>query len=137
MLGKDRHHLSGISEEFLAKYGASDSLGQKAREAEAERLIKHANSYETEVLHREQMIAGIENSIQRMMAEHRLQMDYLVSFGVRAEHRDALRNVLQEVMQHKRLTPRQAVDLANSRARFPDQSSNGFVDGESVGSDAA
>ncbi|MCB0360811.1 MAG: hypothetical protein KDD44_14280 [Bdellovibrionales bacterium] len=133
MLGEDRYHLTGISNEMLARYGVYDPLGQKLRAAEADRLLQCMDQCEVEVAARERESEQITDRINRMNTVHRLQMDYLISFGVRAEHRDALRQVLHETKEHCRLSLKEAIQLANGRTRFPDQSSNGSVEGDLVG----
>lgn len=131
MLGTDRHHLTGgMTDDFLTKYGANDVLGQKARVAEAARLIKAMDNHEAEVQHREQAATEVDDRIQQIIVQQQIDRDYLISFGVLARHRGELRQVLHEILEHKQLTPREAVRLANSRAQFPDQRSNGVSESE-------
>ena len=128
MLGTNEHINGGINPEFLERYGPETTPGNLARRAESDRLIRLLDESESEIQHRELQIDKITDKIDRMNAAHRLEMDYLVSFGVRAEHRDGLRSVLSQNSALGGLTPRQAVALANSRKREPSHNSNGLCE---------
>ena len=65
-------------------------MGQKIRAAEAGRLLNRMDKYEATVAACEVTNRQITDEIERMNADHRLQMDYMISFGVRAEHREAI-----------------------------------------------
>lgn len=72
---------------------------------------------EQEVESQEATNANAADKIERMNAEHRLNMDYLFSFGVRSEHRTELLRILTEVEQHGGMSIDEATALANARSR--------------------
>lgn len=117
MIGTEEHINGGIDPAFLERYGADTIPGNMARRAESDRLLKLMNQSESEIFARERQNHTITDRIDRMNSVHRLEMDYLVSFGVRAEHRDELRSILNENRSLGGLTPHQAVALVNERKR--------------------
>ncbi len=138
MLGKEPT-FTGTSDELLKQYPAGHHLGKAIRQSDAIKLQQAMEQIEGEVNRRETLAKQCTDRIDRMTETHRLNMDYLISFGIWAEHREQLTQILQEVEQHGGLSLEQATALANARAqqhqqtkRNLHQSSNGLPFGESV-----
>lgn len=58
-----------------------------------------------------------------MTEEHRLNMDYLIRFGIKADQRQQLLAILEQVEQQGNLTLQQSIDHANEMARVQIQGS--------------
>ncbi len=116
MLG-EKPEYTGASKEYLANNPASTAVGKVLRQAEARKLLAKMDELEREVHSREHFNSLIVDRIERISQQHRLNMDYLVSFGVRAEHRSHLKQLLSEVQDHGVLSVQESIDLANGRAR--------------------
>ena len=114
-LGKER--ITGTPSDFLEKYPAHTHVGKLARQHDAKELIAAIQQMEQEVKEREQINAQCGDRIERMTAEHQLNMDYLFTFGVRCEHRDELLRILQENTLHGGMSLQEAAALANAKAR--------------------
>lgn len=124
MIGKERHYTGFVSTENQAKYPVEDDFGRSARQLDAQRMLAEMDKVEEEVRLREQTNAEIDSRIRRETAVMRLSTDYLVSFGVVAEHRHEFRSILQETAGNGGLTLRAAADLAYARGTPIDQSGN-------------
>ena len=124
MIGKDRHYTGFISTNNQNQYPVADDFGRSARQLDAQRMLEEMDKAEQEVQQREQRNAEIESRIRRETAAMRLSTDYLISFGVAAEHRHEFRSILQETAQNGGLTLRAAADLAYARGTPIDQSGN-------------
>lgn len=123
MLG-ERPEYTGASKAYLANNPASTAVGKVLRQAEARKLLGKMNELEREVQSRERQLTEVVDRIKKISQEHRLNMDYLVSFGVRAEHRSQLRNLLREVQDHGALSVQESIDLTNARVRNAVQGSS-------------
>lgn len=115
VLGKER--FTGTPNDFLEKYPAHSHVGKLARQHDAKEMLAAIQQMEQEVKDQEQINAQCGDRIERMTAEHHLNMDYLFTFGVRCEHRDELMRILQESSEHGGMSLQEASALANARAR--------------------
>jgi hypothetical protein len=116
VLGKEP--ITGTPKDFLEQYPAHSHVGNLARRHDAKAMIAAIQQVEQEVKEREQINAQCSERIDRMTAEHHLNMDYLFTFGVRCEHRDELIRILQENTDHGGMSLQEAAALANARARL-------------------
>ncbi len=114
VLNKER--FTGTDEEILKQHPSSLSLGKAIRKSDATKMLRDMESVESNVAAREQQAHECENRIERMLELHRLNMDYLISYGIHAEKRSELFAVLQEVSEHGGLAINESIDLANARA---------------------
>lgn len=126
MLGKER--FTGTEQKYLVEYHSDQSLGKAIRQSDAVKMLREMKSDEKEVLHREKILAECNDRILRMNEQHRLNMDYLISYGIHAQRRETLTEVLEEVQEHGGLSVREAINLANARAQHSQQfyNSNGL-----------
>lgn len=65
----------------------------------------------------EAAVAEITDRLQRTEAEHRLNMEHLLRFGVRANERKELRRVLDEVAAHGGLSLNEAANFARAQSQ--------------------
>lgn len=100
---------------LFAQYPADSPLGRTMRQADARKRLTEMDEAEAETGREQALRAKIAGRIERMEALHRLNMDYLIRFGVRADKREAFREVLKEVAEQGSLTLRQAADFVHNR----------------------
>lgn len=115
--------INRLSEETLQQFPAGSSLGKQIRQQEAAQLISAMKSAEFTVEQSEQRNRQIQNRLHRMTEEHRLNMDYLIRFGIKADQRQQLLAILEQVEQQGNFTLQQAIDHANEMARAQIQQS--------------
>ena len=123
--GPDRNPLAGELPALLARYGADTPIGRKLRSGDAKVLLRKMESAEATIRAQEQLNRRIEDRLQRMTADHELNMQYLLQFGVSAVERLRFQQTLGEVALHGGLTVREAATLAHARWMVDVQSSNG------------
>ena len=119
VLGKER--FTGTSDDQLNQYPIDHHLGKAIRQSDAIKLQQAMEKVEGEVKRREALAEQCSNRIDRITEIHRLNMDYLISFGIWAEDREQLTQILKEVEQHGGLSLEQATALANARAQHERQ----------------
>jgi len=94
------------------RYPVGTASGRQLRQAVAKTWLHKMNQVDAELAQRELAEAESTERITRLQSEHDLNMQYLIHFGVTLQEREALRNVLQDVVVEGDLTIREAVDCA-------------------------
>ena len=115
MLGQDRFY-SSVGASTFEQHAANTEVGKILRSAEARRILESLNSHLPEFEQRDNEIRQIEDRIARISAAQRLQLDFMVSFGIDARDREAFREVLEETVRDGRLTPAEIRIIAKSRS---------------------
>lgn len=110
---------------FTGDYGVDVPLGRELRRANAKRLREAMAQEESIVAKRLQEAAEITDRLQKVQESNRIEMQYLMDFGVIASHRDEFRRILDEVMMHGGMRLQAAADLAYARSTYVDQRVNG------------
>ena len=114
---------------FTGKYRVDEPMGRLLRSSNAKRLLQAMQQQEAMIAHRQQGIEAVEDRLQRINEQHRLEMQYLMDFGVIASHRQEFQRILEEVIVNGGLRLQAAADLAYARSTSIDQSVK--PDGES------
>ena len=132
--------FTGTPQDFLDAYSPDTEIGKRLRQRDAAQMLERIRQMESETRQREQVARDCVDRIQQMNEAHRLNMDYLLQFGVWATHRQQLLQILETAEQHGQMTLREAVELANAKVHTQqqlnglDQSSNGLLPAESSAS---
>ncbi|MCA9068801.1 MAG: hypothetical protein KDA84_07760, partial [Planctomycetaceae bacterium] len=116
----DRDPYEGWAAEMRDRYPVTSEFGRSLRRADAKKRLQEMTAVEEEIRNREAQHAEIADRIARFIADHELQMQYLIHFGVRAEEREMFRHILEDVANHGGLTLRQAADLCFARQNRDD-----------------
>ena len=114
---------------FTGNYRVDEPMGRLLRSSNAKRLIQAMQRQEANISQRQQEIEGVEDRLQRINEQHRLDMQYLMNFGVVASHRQEFQRILEEVIVNGGMRLQAAADLAYARSTPIDQSVK--PDGES------
>ena len=101
--------------ELLAQYSSTSDTGRNVRRGDAAVRLKEMLAAEASIREQEQIQAQIWDRIERLCAEHELNMQYLIQFGVTACERGVFQRILREVAEHGGLSLREAADLAHAR----------------------
>ena len=115
MLGKDKFY-SSIKADTFEEHNAKTEVGKVLRSTEARRILEALNGHSAEFEQRDKEVRQIRERIDRITAAQRLHLDFMVSFGIDARDREAFREVLEETVEHGRLTPSEIRILAKSRS---------------------
>lgn len=118
-------------EAMYRRYPANTDTGRRLRQAVAKTWLRDMDRLSAEVAEREAAAAEITESLARMQAEHELNMQYLVHFGVTLQEQEQLRSILEEVQRDGQLTIREAARRAHEIAQRNGDSS--VSDGLSAG----
>ena len=110
---------------FTGDYGVDEPLGRELRRSNAKRLLQAMEQDEANIAQRLLEVAAIENRLQQVQENNRLEMQYLMDFGVVASHRDEFRRILEEVIVNGGMRLNAAADLAYARSTPINQSVNG------------
>lgn len=116
----DRDPYEGGAAELRARYPVTSEFGRSLRKADAKKRLQEMAAVEAEIRDREMQHAEIADRIARFIADHELQMQYQIHFGVRAEEREMFRHILEDVADHGGLTLRHAADLCFARQNRDD-----------------
>ena len=118
---------------MFQKYPANTETGRRLRQSVAKTWLRDIDAAAPEFAARETEHARIAETIQRMQAEHELNMQCLVHFGVTLNEREAFRQLLEVVARDGHLTIREAADRAHEVGqRNGDSSVEGGVESVSV-----
>ncbi|MBW3600758.1 MAG: hypothetical protein KY475_26270 [Planctomycetes bacterium] len=112
-----RNPYDSYAPEWLAEQPPSSEVGVAVRQGDARLRLQEMEAAETSVAAEEAAVAGIADRLQRIEAEHRLDMEYLLRFGVRASEREGFRRILDEVAAHGRLSLKKAANLARAQSQ--------------------
>ncbi len=94
---------------------ATSPIGIHVRQGDAQLRLRQLEDAEAMIRQQEVLNAAITDRIERMRADHDLNMDYLLRFGVTASERAVFREVLKAVAQDGGLSLREAAQLAHAR----------------------
>lgn len=109
--------LAGGTPSVLREFGPDTELGCAARQFDAEHRLRQMEAAEQEVRLALERAAAIDSQIKSLNERTRIDLDYLVNFGVLASHREAFRKQLQQTVTDGQLTLRQAARRAMSESR--------------------
>ena len=107
---------------FTGKYRIDEPMGRLLRSSNAKRLLQAMQQQEAIIAQRQQEIEGVKDRLQRINEQHRLDMQYLMNFGVIASHRQEFQRILEEVIGNGGMRLQAAADLAYARSTPLDQS---------------
>jgi len=111
----DRNPYDSASPQLFADFPAGSAIGIHVRRGDAELRIQEMAEAEEGIREQEIVNAQITDRIERKQAEHQLNMEYLIRFGVSAAERAAFREILKAVAEHGGLSLRQAAEIARAR----------------------
>ena len=117
----EKNPLDSYAKNLFDQYAAHSEIGIALRQGDARLRLKEILQAESVVKQAEEFNEQITDNIQRMQAEHELNMQYLIQFGVRADERVQFQHLLEQVSNHGGLSLREAANLTHAIS----QSSNG------------
>ena len=117
----EKNPLDSYAKKLFEQYAAHSEIGIALRQGDARLRLKEIIQAESVVKQAEEFNEQITDNIERMQAEHELNMQYLIQFGVRADERVQFQHLLEQVSNHGGLSLREAANLAHAMT----QSSNG------------
>ena len=121
--GNDKSNpLDSYAKNLFEQYAAHSEIGIALRRGDARLRLQEILQAESVVKQAEEFNEQITDNITRINAEHQLNMQYLIQFGVRADERLQFQQLLEQVSNHGGLSLREAANLAHAM----DQSSNGL-----------
>ena len=111
--------MNGTSDKILEQFGAKTKTGRELRKHDARRKLEEIDLHEREVNNREQTIETSKNRIDALMNQHRLDAEYIISFGVPVDLRNEYRMLLSDIVTQGHLSLKQAqhqinVEMLNS-----------------------
>ena len=109
------HPLDGTAPDMLAEYSAFTGVGRALRKGEAARELKRLHDAATDIEADLDRVKQIKNRIARNTELNRVEMAYVVEFGISPHDRVAFQLVLEEVVGHGGLTLHEAAALAHAR----------------------
>ncbi|WP_232093023.1 hypothetical protein, partial [Gimesia panareensis] len=95
------------------QHPASSVIGIAIRRGDAQLRLQELWQAEAAVKQQETLNAQITNNIARQQAEHQLNMQYLIQFGVRADERSQFQHLLEQITEHGGLSLREAANLTH------------------------
>ncbi len=119
----DHNPLDSYAPKLFDQHPAHSELGIALRRGDARLRLKEILQAESAVQQQEIINEQITDNIARMQAEHELNMQYLIQFGVRADERLQFQQLLEQVAEHGGLSLREAANLTHVIAQ-----QNGAVD---------
>ncbi len=132
MRNPDRNPLDSACPTLFDLYPPCSELGIALRKGDARLRLREMDDAESGVRERERETAAIENRLQRMTAQHELDVQYLIEFGVSAAERAVFHQILGEVAQNGGLSLREAANLAHARRRSADSEKAGRKGGTGI-----
>lgn len=113
--GLEKNPLAGELPDMRTRYGAETSLGRTLRKGDAKLLLQRMQEAEAAVEALEDLNRQISDRIARISAEHELNMQYLMQFGVSADERAVFQQLLAKISQHGGLTLDEAAVLSRAQ----------------------
>lgn len=110
MRNPERNPYDSAAPTLFAEYPADSKIGRLVRQGDARWRLKEMLEAEEEIQRQELENSRISDRIARERAEHQLDVQYLVRFGVTAADREAFQRVLAEVGQTGAFSLREAAD---------------------------
>ncbi len=110
----DKNPLDSYAKNFFDQYAAHSEIGIALRQGDARLRLKEILRAESVVKQAEEFNEQITDNIARINAEHQLNMQYLIQFGVRADERIQFHHLLEQVSDHGGLSLREAANLTHA-----------------------
>ena len=111
------HPLESYAPDLFNRDSPTSDFGITIRKGDARLRLQEMRRVEEATSRQEQLDAEIADNITRMNAEHALNMQYLIEFGVRADERYEFQRILCETAEHGGMSLREAANLAHARVQ--------------------
>ncbi len=125
--------LDSYAKKFFDQHAAHSEIGIALRQGDARLRLKEILQAESVVRQAEEFNAQITDNITRINAEHQLNMQYLIQFGVRVDERLQFQQLLEQVANHGGLSLREAANLTHAITQTSNGSGNLTVSTPSAG----
>ena len=113
--GNDKNNpLDSYAKKLFDQHAAHSEFGIAIRRGDARLRLQEILQAESVVKQAEEFNEQITDNIARINAEHQLNMQYLIQFGVRADERMQFQQLLEQVSDHGGLSLREAVNLTHA-----------------------
>ena len=109
----EKNPLDSYAKNLFDQYAAHSEIGIALRQGDARLRLKEILQAESVVKQAEEFNEQITDNIARINAEHELNMQYLIQFGVRADERLQFQQLLEQVANHGGLSLREAANLTH------------------------
>ena len=115
--------LDSYAKTLFEQHSAHSECGIALRRGDARLRLQEILQAESAVQQQEVINEQITDNIARIQAEHELNMQYLIQFGVRADERWQFQQLLEQVSNHGGLSLREAANLTHAMTQ-PNGSGN-------------
>ncbi len=109
----DHNPLDSYAKKLFEQHDADSEMGIALRRGDARLRLQEILRVESAVQQQEIINEQITDNITRIQAEHELNMQYLIQFGVRADERTQFQQLLEQVSDHGGLSLRQTANLTH------------------------
>ena len=113
----DHSPLDSYAKTLFEQYAAHSECGIAIRCGDARLRLQEILQVESAVKQQEAINAQITDKLVRQQAEHELNMQYLIQFGVRADERTQFRELLEQAAEHGGLSLREAANLTHAMSQ--------------------
>ncbi|QDT91457.1 hypothetical protein [Gimesia algae] len=110
----DRSPLDSYAKTLFEQHSAHSACGIALRRGDAKLRLQEISQAESAVQQQETINEQITDHIARQQAEHALNMQYLIQFGVRADERWQFQQLLEQVSNHGGLSLCEAANLTHA-----------------------
>lgn len=131
---RSHNPLDSYAPKLFEQHPASSEIGIAIRRGDAQLRLQELWQAEPAVKQQETLNAHIADNIARQQAEHQLNMQYLIQFGVRADERSQFQQLLEQITEHGGLSLREAANLTHVIAQR--NGSENFSDSSLLTSDS-
>ncbi len=115
MRKSERNPYDSAAPTLFTEYPPNSDIGRLVRRGDARWRLAEMAAAEQQIHRQEMANAAITSRIARMQAEHELDMQYLIQFGIKASERATFHRILEEVSSNGELSLREAADLVRTR----------------------
>ena len=105
--------LDSYAKNLFEKHPADSEFGKIIRRGDARLRLQEILKAESTVKQQEELNQQISDGIERIQADHQLNMQYLIQFGVRADERLQFQQILEQVAEDGNLSLRQIANLTH------------------------
>lgn len=105
--------LDSYAKTLFEQHPPESKFGIAIRRGDARLRLQEMLKAEESVKNQERINTRITDHLSHMQAEHQLNMQYLMQFGVRADERMQFQEILEQVSEHGALSLREAAKLAH------------------------
>lgn len=113
----DRSPLDSYAKTLFEQHSAHSECGIALRRGDARLRLREILQSESAVKQQEILNARITDHIARQQAEHALNMQYLIQFGVRADERQQFQQLLEQVAEQGYLSLREIANRTHVLAQ--------------------